>query len=160
MRPFTCRKILAHSWIENVYHQRKHSGTCMTPFSRFSRNLTCIRQAPKNLKDHFRKAVYRTVAKDRTILLDGCLLEAPVVLIGKKKKTVLVMRPPCFDWRCLPSCTPFARNSYSKLEIAQKVLYNIFNLYGYSILDTGQGFGIKGYLPQKMRIPEHALHLK
>lgn len=71
-------------WIETVYHQRKHSATAMTPFTRFSRNLSCIRQAPKNLKDHFRKAVYRTVAKDRTITLDGHLFEAPVVLIGKR----------------------------------------------------------------------------
>jgi putative transposase len=73
-----------HQWLENVYHQRKHSSTGMTPFSRFARNLACIRQAPRNLTDHFRKAVYRTVAKDRTITLDGHLFEAPVVLIGKR----------------------------------------------------------------------------
>ena len=71
-------------WVETVYHQRKHSATGMTPFCRFSQNLACLRQAPKNLKDHFRKAVYRTVAKDRTITLDGRLLEAPVLLIGKR----------------------------------------------------------------------------
>lgn len=71
-------------WLEAIYHQRKHSSTGMSPFERFSRKLACIRQAPKNLKDHFRKAVQRTVARDRTITLDGRLFEAPVALIGKR----------------------------------------------------------------------------
>jgi len=73
-----------NQWLETVYHQRKHSATGMTPFYRYSRKLACIRQAPKNLKDHFRKALYRTVARDRTITLDGNLYEAPVPLIGKR----------------------------------------------------------------------------
>jgi putative transposase len=73
-----------HDWLENVYHQRVHSGTGMSPFCRFTRNMNCLRQAPGNLTDYFRKAVYRTVAKDRTITLDGRLFEAPVVLIGQK----------------------------------------------------------------------------
>lgn len=71
-------------WLDTAYHQRKHSATAMTPFERFTRNLECIRQAPKDLKDYFRKAVYRTVAKDRTISLENRLFEAPVVLIGKR----------------------------------------------------------------------------
>lgn len=71
-------------WLDNSYHQRKHSATGMTPFHRFTRNIACIRKAPQNLKDHFRKAVHRTVAKDRTITLDGNLFEAPVLLIGKR----------------------------------------------------------------------------
>ena len=73
-----------NQWLQNVYHQRKHSATGMTPFYRYSRKLACIRQAPKNLKDHFRKTLYRTVARDRTITLDGNLFEAPVKLIGKR----------------------------------------------------------------------------
>lgn len=71
-------------WIDNVYHQRVHGGTGMTPFSRFTRDLDGLRPADGNLADHFRKAVYRTVAKDRTITLDGRLLEAPVALMGQK----------------------------------------------------------------------------
>ncbi|MBL0713545.1 MAG: DDE-type integrase/transposase/recombinase [Desulfosarcina sp.] len=71
-------------WLDTTYHQRIHSATGMTPFDRFSRNLTCIRKAPKDLKDHFRNAVYRSVAKDRTITLNGNLFEAPVALIGKR----------------------------------------------------------------------------
>jgi putative transposase len=73
-----------HDWLENIYHQRKHSATGMTPFDRFTSKLECIRKAPKNLNDHFRKAVYRTVFKDRTITLNGRLFEAPVALIGKR----------------------------------------------------------------------------
>jgi transposase InsO family protein len=72
-----------NQWLDH-YHQRKHSATGMTPFKRFTRNLACIRKAPQDLKDHFRKAVYRTVARDRTITLDGRLFEAPVPLIGKR----------------------------------------------------------------------------
>jgi putative transposase len=71
-------------WLDDCYHQSKHSATGMTPFQRFTRNIACIRKAPQNLKDHFRKAVYRSVAKDRTITLDGRLFEAPVPLIGKR----------------------------------------------------------------------------
>ena len=71
-------------WLDTIYHQRIHSATGMTPFDRFSKNLACIRTAPKNLKDHFRTAVYRTVAKDRTVTLNGNLFEAPVALIGKR----------------------------------------------------------------------------
>lgn len=71
-------------WIEDIYHQRTHSATGTTPFDRFTGKLECIRNAPKNLKDFFRKAVYRTVFKDRTITLAGRLFEAPVALIGKR----------------------------------------------------------------------------
>ena len=81
-------------WLANFYHQRKHSGTGMTPFDRFTRNLACIRKAPHNLKDHFRKAVYRTVARDRTITLDGKLFEAPVLLIGKRVLLLYHEREP------------------------------------------------------------------
>ena len=71
-------------WVDYEYHQRKHSATGMKPFYRFTRKLSCIRQSPKDLKNHFRKAVYRTVARDRTVTLNGRLFEAPVVLIGKR----------------------------------------------------------------------------
>ena len=74
-------------WLE-TYHQRTHSATGMTPFDRFSQNLACIRKAPQNLKDHFRTAVYRTVAKDRTVTLNGNLFEAPVALIGKRVRVL------------------------------------------------------------------------
>jgi hypothetical protein len=51
---------------------------------RFTRNIECVRPAPKDLEDHFRKAAKRTVAKDRTVAIEGRLYEVPVGLIGKR----------------------------------------------------------------------------
>jgi transposase InsO family protein len=72
------------AWLAHDYHQRKHSSTGQTPFARFTSQMECIRQAPPNLKDFFRKAVRRRVAKDRTVSLDGRIFEAPVPLIGQQ----------------------------------------------------------------------------
>lgn len=71
-------------WLNEVYHQRKHSSTGQTPFARFTAKMECLRPAPDDLKDHFRKAARRKVAKDRTVSLDGKIFEAPVPLIGKQ----------------------------------------------------------------------------
>jgi transposase InsO family protein len=71
-------------WLQDVYHQRKHSSTGQSPFDRFTSHMECIRPAPANLKDYFRKAALRRVGKDRTITLNGRLYEAPVPLIGKR----------------------------------------------------------------------------
>jgi putative transposase len=71
-------------WLGEIYHQRKHSSTGQTPFARFTSKMECLRPAPDHLKDHFRKAARRKVAKDRTISLDGKIFEAPVPLIGKQ----------------------------------------------------------------------------
>jgi hypothetical protein len=46
--------------------------------------MECLRPAPKELTDHFRKVARRRVAKDRTVILNGKLYEAPVCLIGKQ----------------------------------------------------------------------------
>ncbi len=70
-------------WLHNEYHQRKHSSTGESPFKRFTSAMECIRTAPPDLKDHFRKTARRKVAKDRTITLDGNMFEAPVALIGR-----------------------------------------------------------------------------
>ena len=71
-------------WLTHVYHQRKHSATKQNPFERFTANLHCLRTAPENLHDHFRKLARRKVNKDRTITLNGHLYEGPVPLIGKR----------------------------------------------------------------------------
>jgi putative transposase len=71
-------------WLTHVYHQRKHSATKQNPFKRFTANLHCLRQAPDNLHDYFRKLALRKVNKDRTITLNGHLYEGPVPLIGKR----------------------------------------------------------------------------
>jgi transposase InsO family protein len=71
-------------WLNDLYHQRKHTSTGQSPFERFTAQMHCLRAAPKDLQDHFRKRTRRTVAKDRTITLNGKLYEAPVPLIGKQ----------------------------------------------------------------------------
>lgn len=69
------------SWIDE-YHLREHGSTKEAPLSRYAKHLHCVREAPKDLTDHFRKRVTRKVDKDRTISLDGRLYEAPVAMIG------------------------------------------------------------------------------
>jgi transposase InsO family protein len=71
-------------WLNDSYHQRKHGATGQSPFARFTAKMECLRVAPHDLQDHFRKAARRRVAKDRTITLNGKLYEAPVALIGKR----------------------------------------------------------------------------
>ena len=46
--------------------------------------MECVRPAPDNLIDYFRKVARRKVAKDRSITFEGKLYEAPVALIGKQ----------------------------------------------------------------------------
>ncbi len=71
-------------WVNEFYHQRKHSSTGEPPFKRFTACMECLRPAPDNLRDHFRKSARRKVAKDRSITFKGRLYEAPVALIGKQ----------------------------------------------------------------------------
>jgi transposase InsO family protein len=71
-------------WLNDLYHQRKHTATSQSPFLRFSKNTECLRVAPKDLPDHFRKVAKRRVAKDRSVSLNGRLYEAPVGLIDKE----------------------------------------------------------------------------
>jgi hypothetical protein len=46
--------------------------------------MECLRPAPENLREYFRKVARRKVAKDRSITFNGKLYEAPVPLIGKQ----------------------------------------------------------------------------
>ena len=72
-----------HRWLDQ-YHQRRHSAIAQSPLQRYGANIQCLRTAPDDLKDHFRIVVRRTVAKDRSITINGRLFEAPVALIGKR----------------------------------------------------------------------------
>lgn len=71
-------------WIDTKYHQKQHSSTGEKPVNRFASNMKCIRIAPGNLTDYFRKSVRRKVAKDRTLTINGLIFEAPVALIGQR----------------------------------------------------------------------------
>lgn len=70
-------------WVTTVYHQRPHRTTGEPPLKRFADHMECIRPAPRDLEDYFRKRARRRVANDRTVSLDSRLYEAPVSLIGK-----------------------------------------------------------------------------
>lgn len=72
-----------HHWLDQ-YHRRRHSAIAQSPLQRYGANIQCLRAAPDDLKDHFRIVVRRTVAKDRSVTIDGRLFEAPVALIGKR----------------------------------------------------------------------------
>jgi putative transposase len=71
-------------WLNDIYHQRRHTSTGQSPFERFTASMECVRATPKELRDYFRNAARRRVAKDRTITLNGRLYEAPIALIGKQ----------------------------------------------------------------------------
>ncbi|MEI6703533.1 MAG: DDE-type integrase/transposase/recombinase [Deltaproteobacteria bacterium] len=71
-------------WLEQEYHQRIHGAIGQTPFARFTRQMHCLRAAPENLMDHFRTTVRRRVNKDRSVIINRRLYEAPVALIGKR----------------------------------------------------------------------------
>jgi len=71
-------------WLDGEYHDRVHSSTGQTPLNRFTRQMHCLRTAPDNLMDHFRTTVRRRVNKDRSVIVNRRLYEAPVALIGKR----------------------------------------------------------------------------
>lgn len=71
-------------WVNDIYHKKRHGATGETPFDRFTAKMECLRQAPANLKDYFRKVARRKVAKDRTIVFNGRMYEVPVALIGQQ----------------------------------------------------------------------------
>jgi len=71
------------AWIDGTYQRNKHGSTGQSPFERFTSQMHCLRSAPENLTAYFRMVARRKVAKDRTVVLNGKLYEAPVVLIGK-----------------------------------------------------------------------------
>ena len=71
-------------YVNEDYHRKKHSATGQTPLDRFTSQLHCLRKAPDDLKDHFRKVALRKINKDRSITLNGRIYEGPVPLIGKR----------------------------------------------------------------------------
>jgi transposase InsO family protein len=80
-------------WVAG-YHERTHGGTGEAPLKRFTKNIECVRPAPKDMEDHFRKEARRTVAKDRTFSLDGKLYEAPVDLVKKQVRLLYHQHDP------------------------------------------------------------------
>ena len=85
---------LLAEWIDGDYHKRVHSSTGQTPIARYLAKVALVRPAPKDLRDYFRVAVRRKVAKDRTITLLGRNFEAPVGLIGQSVTLLFHERDP------------------------------------------------------------------
>jgi hypothetical protein len=56
--------------------------------------MECLRPAPDNLRDYFRKTVRRRVNKDRSVVVDRRLFEAPVELIGKRVELLYFEESP------------------------------------------------------------------
>ncbi len=81
-------------WLNDEYHERSHSSTGQTPFKRFTSRMECLRSAPDNLRDYFRKIVRRRVNKDRSVVVERRLFEAPVELIGKRVELLYVEENP------------------------------------------------------------------
>jgi len=73
-----------HDYLDQVYHTRKHSSTGETPLKRYEKDIHLLRGVMDSLPDYFRKLVYRTVRKDRTVQLEGRMYQAPIGLIGQK----------------------------------------------------------------------------
>ena len=81
-------------WVDDEYHTRIHSSTGQTPIARYLAKVALLRPAPKDLRDYFRIAVRRKVAKDRTVTLLGRNFEAPVGLIGQSVTLLFHERDP------------------------------------------------------------------
>ena len=70
-------------YVNNAYHTAVHSSTGESPLARYTRHVTLLRGAPKNIRDYFRIKARRKVENDRTVSLDNRLFEAPINMIGK-----------------------------------------------------------------------------
>jgi putative transposase len=76
------------------YHTRNHGSTGETPFARFTSHMACMRTAPANLQDYFRKREKRCIANDRSLTLNGRLYEGPVALIGRRVDVLYHLQEP------------------------------------------------------------------
>lgn len=74
---------LFEKWLMG-YQDTKHHSTGETPVQRFMRNVECLRSAPQDIDNYFRKVARRTVRNDRTLAFKDRLYEAPVELIGRQ----------------------------------------------------------------------------
>lgn len=70
-------------WIDSHYQVTVHASTRQTPLDRYLKHAHLLRDAPKELDDHFRARAQRKVDRDRSVSLNGRLYEAPVHLIGR-----------------------------------------------------------------------------
>lgn len=73
------------AWLEAEYHQSPHRGLdARAPIERFLDDADKLRPAPEDLERLMRMKVTRRVARDRTVRLEGRILEAPDGFAGEK----------------------------------------------------------------------------
>jgi putative transposase len=74
------------AWVEQVYHQRVHSGTGQAPLERWLAGPTSLRPAPdpNTLAAAFQWAVLRTVTRTRGVSLHGNTYLVAPSLVGRR----------------------------------------------------------------------------
>ena len=76
------------AWVEQVYHQRIHSETQMTPLARFLAAGPPVPTPAELLGEAFRWGEWRTVTKTATLSLHGNLYEVDPALAGARVELV------------------------------------------------------------------------
>ncbi len=72
------------AWVEGEYHQAPHRGLDgQTPFDRWARSATHVRQPDADIADCFLFEQRRRVQKDRTVSLLGVAYEVDASLVGE-----------------------------------------------------------------------------
>lgn len=70
-------------WLD-AYNDKPHSTTKVSPYDRYRKNLSCIRSAPDELLDYFRRVEIRRVKKDRTVQVNNRHFEVATGLIDRR----------------------------------------------------------------------------
>jgi len=71
-------------YLDEDYHQRRHSSTGQTPLQRYLDDAHLLRGAPQRLPDYFRHREERTVSNDRTSRLANRAYQVPLGLAGQR----------------------------------------------------------------------------
>jgi transposase InsO family protein len=75
------------AWIEGEYHRNPHRGlggqeSSQTPIDRWMLHVDSLRQAPRDIDEHFLVRAERLVYQDRTVRLNAQIFEAPAEYVG------------------------------------------------------------------------------
>ncbi|MDQ6937886.1 MAG: DDE-type integrase/transposase/recombinase [Actinomycetota bacterium] len=76
------------AWVEQVYHQRRHTETQQAPLARFLAAGPPVPTPAALLAEAFRWGEWRTVTKTATVSLQGNLYEVDAALAGSKVELV------------------------------------------------------------------------
>jgi putative transposase len=136
-----------NDYINIVYHNAIHGSTGEKPLNRYTRHVTLLRAAPKNIRDFFRNKVRRKVEKDRTVSLKSKLYEAPINLIGKNVDLLFHDNDPdrvevIYEDKSFGFLTPLDKNINSRIKREKSGDYAVENressLKSGSLFDEGR----------------------